>query len=227
VKECNERKFKKLGIAEKFIKIREAVPSYVSIVLAAKTRTTKEVAEAIKAGAKDIGHNYVQEALMMYAELKAAALDVNFHLIGHLQTNKISKVLDVCNCIQTVDSYKKAFEINRRTQRPIEILLEINSAMETNKKGFLPNYVDILRETEKIVMLDNVVLKGVMTMGPFCNNPEDIRLFFRKTKDIFEKIKDDFPGENIDTLSMGMSDSYKIAIEEGSNMIRLGSIVFE
>ena len=84
-----------MGIAEKFIKIREAVPSYVSIVLAAKTRTTKEVAEAIKAGAKDIGHNYVQEALMMYAELKAAALDVNFHLIGHLQTNKISKVLGI------------------------------------------------------------------------------------------------------------------------------------
>jgi hypothetical protein len=220
-----------MSIAERFRRIRDSIPETVTIVLAAKTRTASEALEAIEAGATAIGHNYVQELVSMHEALGETASRVRWHAIGHLQKNKINKVLPLADMVQTVDSLETARAIDTRVEKTgketIDVLLEINSAAEPNKSGLMPEYAHIESVAEAVAGLPHLRLRGLMTMGPLTGNPEDARPFFRATAAFFQRLRGrDRLTESLDTLSMGMSDSYLVAIEEGSTMIRLGTVVF-
>lgn len=219
-----------MTITENYQKIRNEIPWKVTIVLAAKTRSKDEILEEIAAGATDIGENYVQEAEEMRNSLGELAEKVRWHMIGHLQTNKINKALKIFDVIQTIDSLEKAMDINKRAERIGEIIpvyIEINIGSEDSKAGVKPDYQVIEDLIRKISKLTHLKIEGLMTMGPRSGNPEDIRPYFRKTKEIYERIKIlKLPNVDMKTLSMGMSNSYKVAIEEGSNMIRLGTAIF-
>jgi pyridoxal phosphate enzyme (YggS family) len=219
-----------MSIKEAYIRLRKEVPSYVTIILAAKTRTKEEVLEALTAGATDIGYNYVQEAETMYAALGEHAKRIRWHMIGHLQTNKINKALQIFDVIQTVDSLEKAIAINVRAERigkKIAIYFEINSGNELSKSGLPPDYNTVYTLAQEVSKLNNIRLEGLMTMGPSSEVPEIMRPYLHKTKEIFDQLKSQqLHNISLNTLSMGMSSSYKTAIEEGSTMIRLGTIVF-
>jgi pyridoxal phosphate enzyme (YggS family) len=225
-----------MSIANIYKRIREEIPDHVTIVLAAKNRRAEEIEEAIDAGATDIGENYVQEAGQVYSALRKKATKVKWHMIGSLQTNKINKALRIFDAIQTVESLPKAIAINRRAERAkkqrVPIYIEINIGSEDSKAGIKPvehepfdEYMEnLVRDISK---LEHIRLEGIMTMGPRFGNPEDVRPYFRRTKKIFEKIKTlSLPNVDMKYLSMGMTNSYWVAIEEGSNMVRIGTAIF-
>ncbi len=219
-----------MGIKENYQRLREEVPRYVKIVLAAKTRSVDEIKEAILAGAEIIGENYVQEAERVYKELRDLAQRIEWHFIGHLQKNKINKALSIFDVIQTVDSYELAEALNLRAERlkkVVPVFIEVNIARERNKSGIEPDYMAIKELAEKISEFNSLELKGLMTMGPLTDDPQDLRPYFRQMREFFDKLKNlNLPATDIRYLSMGMSDSYRVAIEEGANMVRIGTAVF-
>lgn len=218
-----------MGIKENYLQIRKEIPEYVKIVLAAKMRTKEEVEEVIDAGGEIIGENYVQEAERMYESLGEEAKKVKWHMIGSLQKNKISKALRVFDCIQTIDSPELAEAVNKRAQnlnRVISVFIEVNIGSEITKAGVEPNYEIVKKLAEYMSGLRYLRLEGLMTMGPRVGNPEDSRVYFRETKDIFEKLQKEISNGDLRYLSMGMSNSYKVAIEEGANVVRLGTVIF-
>jgi pyridoxal phosphate enzyme (YggS family) len=201
------------------------LPANVNLVAAAKTRTPGEILEAIEAGARIIGENYVQEAERAFQEIGNR---VEWHFIGHLQKNKVKKAVAMFDMIETVDSVELALEIDKRCEqagKTMPVLIEINSGRETQKSGVYPE--DAERLVREIADLDNIKVKGLMTMGPRYGDPEKARPYFRETKNVFDKIK----GLNITNvemkyLSMGMTNSYPVALEEGANLVRIGSKIF-
>jgi pyridoxal phosphate enzyme (YggS family) len=225
-----------MEIADNYRRIREEIPDHVTIVLAGKTRTAEEIAEAIEAGATDIGYNYVQEGAAIYGALDQTAGDVTWHMIGHLQTNKINKALRVFDVIQTIDSLEKAVAIDRRAEAAgktvIPVYIEINIGNEDTKAGISPlehepfeGYMESL--VYDLSSLAHLRLEGLMTMGPRFGNPENARPYFRRTRKLFDRLKAlTLPNVDMHHLSMGTTNSYRIAIEEGSNMVRIGSGVF-
>lgn len=214
-----------MSITERYEQIRKSIPDYVTIVAAAKTRTADEVRAAIDVGITDIGENYVQEAERAHTELGKTADDVRWHLIGHLQTNKINKALGLFDVIQTVDSVKLARAINRRAEKTVPVLIEINSGREPQKTGVLPE--DAEQVIRDIALLEKISIKGLMTMGPRFGDPEDARSYYRETKRSFDHVALlNIPGVEMEILSMGMSNAYRVAVEEGSTMIRPGTILF-
>ncbi len=216
-----------MNIAENYKKIRDQIPENVVIVLAAKTRTPEEIKEVIDAGATDIGENYLQEAEQMFSALGETAEKVRWHMIGDLQKNKINRALKVFDLVQTLSSFERAEALNQRAGKMIPVYVEINTGCEETKKGIDPDFEKIKDLVVKMSGLENISVAGLMTMGPMTGDPEDSRPYFRKAKNIFDKLNElNLPGVNLKTLSMGMSDSYRVAIEEGSNMIRLGRVVF-
>jgi len=219
-----------MRISKNYQKIREQIPEQVTIVLAAKTRTLEEVKAVIDAGATDIGENYLQEAEQMVSALGEQAKKVRWHMIGDLQKNKINRALNVFDLVQTISSHERAAALNQRalnTGRVIPVYIEINTGQEETKKGIDPDFEKVKALAVKMAGLKQLSVEGLMTMGPMTGDPEDSRPYFKKAKTIFDKINQlDISGVNLKTLSMGMSDSYLVAIEEGSNMIRLGRVVF-
>ncbi len=212
-------------IAERVKSILAELPEGVELEAAAKTRTAAEIEEAIAAGVRIIGENYVQEALKAKEEVK---LPARWHLIGHLQKNKVKKAVQIFDMIETVDSYELAEEINKKCQKinkVMPILIEINSGKEPQKAGVIPEEaIDLVK---RIAKLPYVKIMGLMTMGPWLEDPEGLRPYFRLTKELFEEIKAlNLSQVEMRYLSMGMSDSYKVAIEEGANLIRIGTKIF-
>ena len=205
--------------------ILKELPENVDLVGAAKTRTPEEVLEAIEAGLEIIGHNYVQEAEKAF---EAVGQRTKWHMIGHLQSNKAKKAVRVFDMIETVDSVKLAKAIDKacgNIKKTMPILIEINSGEEPQKAGVMPkDAVSLIREISE---LENIKVMGLMTMGPFSGDPEDARPYFQKTRELFEEIKKlNLPGVEMKYLSMGMSNSYKIALEERANMVRIGTNIF-
>lgn len=197
-----------------------AIPNNITLVAAAKSRTPGEIQEAVSAGIKAVGENYIQEAEKTFDTLGRIA---QWHFIGHLQKNKVKKAIHIFDMIETVDSIELAEEIDTRcieAGRTMEALLEINIASEPQKAGVLPENVQAL--AEKVKALKNIRLRGFMTMGPFVDDPEKLRPWFRKAAVIFNDLK----GGEIDCLSMGMTDSWRIAIDEGATMVRIGTGIF-
>lgn len=212
-------------IKENVSKILEELPEGVSLVGAAKTRSPQEVLEAVEAGLEIIGENYVQEAERAFEAVGGKA---KWHMIGHLQSNKAKKAVTVFDLIETVDSIKLARAIDRacgKIDKVMPILMEINSGEESQKAGVMPE--DAISLARDMSELNNIKLMGLMTMGPFAGDPEDSRPYFQKTKKLFEEIKTiSLPGVEMKYLSMGMSNSYKVALEEGANVVRIGAKLF-
>lgn len=212
-------------IKENVKKILDGLPENVELVAAAKARSSEEIEEAIKAGVKIIGENYIQEAQKAF---EIIGKGVKWHFIGHLQKNKVKKSVKIFDMIETVDSYPLAHEINERCKqidKIMPILIEINSGREKQKFGIFPE--DALDLVQEISPLPQIKIMGLMTMGPRFGNPEDSRPYFIETREIFEKIKVlNLPHIEMKYLSMGMTNSYQIAIEEKANMVRLGTLIF-
>ena len=205
--------------------ILDSVPSDVIVVAAAKGRTLTEVEAVIEAGITHIGHNYVQDAQLTIPALKDKA---TWHMIGHLQRNKAKKAVQLFDVLETVDSLHLAQTIERRCAaigKVIPILIEINSGEEPSKTGVLPKDVDEL--VAVISDLKHISIQGLMTMGPRFGDPENARPFFQETRQAFERLsKLNIPNVEMHYLSMGMSNSYQVAIEEGANLIRIGTKIF-
>ena len=205
------------------IEIRHSLPPGVLLVAAAKTRLPSEVRAAIHAGIKIVGYNYVQEAESMY---QIIGNEVQWHMIGHLQRNKVKKAVKLFDMIETIDSVQLAEAVNSRCaliDKVMPVLIEINSGKESNKTGVLPENIDKL--IMQIHDLPNLRVQGLMTMGPRFGNPEDARPYFKATRSAFDRLSQaGIPNVEMRHLSMGMSNSYKIAIEEGANIIRVGTV---
>jgi pyridoxal phosphate enzyme (YggS family) len=212
-------------IAENVKKILEELPESVELVAAAKTRTPEEILQAAEAGVKIVGENYVQEAQEAF---ELVGHKVKWHFIGHLQRNKVKKAVKIFDMIETLDSIELAAEIDKRCLRIgkiMPVLIEINSGKEKQKFGVWPE--DTERLIQEAVKFENIHIQGLMTMGPAFGNPEDARPYFIKTKRLFDKIKAlDIPGIEMKFLSMGMTNSFRVAIQEGANMVRIGTRIF-
>lgn len=213
------------SIAESVHLVLSELPADVMLVAAAKTRTVDEVEAVINAGVKHIGYNYIQEALPI---MEAIGQRVHWHMIGHLQRNKAKFVAEHFQMCQTVDSWRLAKYLDHRCKmagRTLSVLVEVNSGEESNKTGVLPENVEEL--VFKMSQLKNLEVQGLMTMGPRFGDPEKSRLYFQLTRKVFERIKaQNLPNIEMRHLSMGMSNSYRIAIEEGANIVRIGSKLF-
>ena len=212
-------------IKENVKQILSDLPDGVELVGAAKTRSLEEILEAIEAGLEIFGHNYVQEAESAFEVIGGRA---KWHMIGHLQSNKAKKAVKIFDMIETVDSLKLAKAINKACQdmdKVMPVLIEINSGEEPQKAGVVPE--EVIPLIKDMSELKHIKIMGLMTMGPFSGDPEDSRPYFKKTRKIFEEIKEmDHPGVEMRYLSMGMSNSYKVAIEEGANLVRIGTKIF-
>lgn len=201
------------------------LPEGVELVAAAKTRTADEIQAAIAAGIKIIGENYVQEAEEV---IKTVGRNVRWHFIGHLQRNKAKKAVELFDMIETVDSFSLAKEIEKRCRnrgKKMPVLIEINSGREPQKDGVIPEKaVELIRHISGLVHIE---IQGLMTMGPFAGDPEDARPYFVETRKIFEQLKSmELPNVNMRYLSMGMTNSYQVAVEEGANIVRIGTKIF-
>ena len=214
-----------MTIRENMNSILDELPDGVELVAAAKARLPEEVLEAVQSGIKMVGENYVQEAEKAYEMVGNKA---KWHFIGRLQKNKVKKAVKIFDMIETVDSVEIAREIDKRCEqigKVMPILVEINSGEEEQKSGVLPPDAEqLIRE---ISGLKNITVMGLMTMGPRFGNPEDSRPYFIKTREIFDMIKKlGLANVEMRYLSMGMTNSYKIAIEEGANIVRIGTKLF-
>ena len=201
------------------------LPDGVELVAAAKTRTPEEILRAADAGVRIIGENYVQEAQRAF-ELVGHL--VKWHFIGHLQRNKVKKAIKIFDMIETLDSLDLAEVIDERSRQEekiMSVLVEINSGRESQKFGVMPEETErFLQEAEGF---KNLKIKGLMTMGPAFGDPENARPFFVETKNLFDRIKSlDIQGIEMQYLSMGMTNSYRVAIEEGATIIRIGTKIF-
>jgi pyridoxal phosphate enzyme (YggS family) len=212
-----------MGIAIR--RIVDTIPPGVLLVAAAKTRSLEEIEAAIQVGVTHFGYNYVQEAIPIIQSLGDRA---KWHMIGHLQRNKAKLAVQYFDMIQTVDSWRLAQTLDRNcasAEKTMPVLVEINSGRESSKTGVLPGDVDEL--VERMSELEHIRIEGLMTMGPRFGNPEDSRPYFQATRRAFERLAiKDLPNVYMRYLSMGMSNSYRIAIEEGANIVRIGTKLF-
>lgn len=212
-------------ITENVKQLLDELPKHVTLVAAAKTRTSEEIEEAIEAGVQVIGENYVQEGEAVRSTIHKEML---LHFIGHLQTNKVKKAVHVFDMIETVDSYRLAEEIDRRCRqidKVMKVLIEINSGREPQKYGVYPENAESL--IRQISELKYIKIKGLMTMGPYSDRADIVRPYFMETKKCFDFLREcNIPSTSMQILSMGMTGSYKVAIEEGATHVRIGTKIF-
>ncbi len=200
-------------------------PEDITLVAVTKTFPAETIERAIAAGVDIVGENRVQEALEKYSLIGTR---VKWHLIGHLQSNKAKKAVEIFSLIHSIDSAELAGEVGRRAGqigKKQEILLEVNTSGEPQKYGFDPK--EVLKNLKEIKDIKGIKVLGLMTIGPLTDDVDKIRGSFKLLKKIFDEIKlQAIPNIEMKHLSMGMSGDYRIAIEEGSNMIRVGSAIF-
>ncbi len=195
----------------------------IKLVAVSKTFPPEQILEVNKLGHKDFGENKVQELMRKYNELKT--YNINWHLVGHLQTNKVKYIIDYVYLIHSVDSIKLATEINKRAEEihsVVDILVQVNTSKEEQKSGIEINKT--INLCSEIANLKSIKLKGLMTIGKFTNDENIIRENFRTLRNLYEDLKPVHPGFQF--LSMGMTSDFEIALEEGSNMLRIGSAIF-
>lgn len=218
-----------MNLSESNIKsFLESIPSGVKVVAVSKTKPVEDILAVYSCGHKIFGENRVQELKGKFEELPK---DIEWHLIGHLQTNKIKYIVEYVHMIHSVDSLKLLIAINneaRKIDRVIDVLLQIYIASEETKFGF--DYEELLAtlKSPEIKNLNNVKLCGLMGIASFTDDMQQVRKEFRHLKEVFEICKRDYflGNDSFSELSMGMSGDYKIAIEEGATIIRVGSLLF-
>ncbi len=207
-------------------RILAELPAGVELVAVAKGREPAEVLEAIEAGARVVGENYLQEAEKARSIIGSR---VKWHFIGHLQRNKVKKAVTLFDMIETVDSLLLARDIDERCAENgqlMPVLVEVNSGREPQKWGVLPE--EVKRLVGEIAKLPHIRVMGLMTMGPRVGNPEDARSYFTTTLQLFNEIQGSrLPDVEMKYLSMGMTNSYRVALQEGANIVRLGRQIFE
>lgn len=213
------------SVQDNFQKINKETGDDVLLVAVTKTHPADIINEAIDAGATDIGENKAQEIMDKYDQVKP----VRWHMIGHLQTNKVKYIIDKVDMIHSVDSLKLAKEINKRAanhDKIMDVLVQVNSAQEESKFGVTSEETGELIDAI-LANCPNVKICGLMCIAPFDENPDNVRKYFVELKKLYDDYKK-IEHDNLDFkyLSMGMSHDYKVAIEEGSNLVRVGTAIF-
>ena len=217
-----------MGIAKNLNAIKENIPGNVCLVAVSKTKPDKAIMEAYQAGHRDFGENKVQD---LVAKQERLPEDIRWHMIGHLQSNKVKYLAPFVHMLHGVDSLKLLGIINKEAEkhsRVIDCLLQVRIAREETKFGLTEADLAILLRSDAYREMKNVRIRGVMGMATYTENSEQIREEFRLLKRIFDSLKASaFEGQLwFDQLSCGMSGDYDLAIEEGSNMVRIGSLIF-
>jgi pyridoxal phosphate enzyme (YggS family) len=200
-------------------------PESIHLVAVSKTIPANRVREAIMAGVTTLGENYVQEARNKFNVL--GTFPVSWHFIGHLQSNKAKYAVRLFDLIHSVDSLKLARELNKQAKKVNKIqdvLIQINISKEPSKSGSdIENAANLIKD---IVLFENLTVKGFMAMPPFFNNPEKARPYFTALRNLRDQIQKDFPGVDLNELSMGMTGDFEVAIEEGATFVRIGTAIF-
>lgn len=213
-----------MDIAENLKKVRASLPEHVKLVAVSKTKPPEDILQAYEAGQRDFGENKIQEMVEKQVDLPA---DIRWHMIGHVQRNKVKYMASFVSLIHGVDSEKLLKEIDKRAKqhnRVIPCLLQLHIAKEESKFGFDEDELKQLISGGRLEAFKNVRLEGMMGMATFTDNTEQLRSEFRYLEGIYQQYREHFPHFN--TLSMGMSGDYPIAVEEGSTMVRIGSSIF-
>lgn len=204
---------------------------HVTLVAVSKTRTPDQILKLYEQGQKIFGENKVQELIVKHETVNKS---IEWHLVGHLQTNKVKFVVPFVSLIQSVDSWKLLLEINKQAQennRVVDVLLQIHIARELTKFGLSFQEAHEILNHPELTILTHIHIKGLMGMASLTDNEPQIRSEFRSLKLFFEEMRSgisglQMTGSDPDTLSMGMSNDFRIAIEEGSTMVRIGSAIF-
>lgn len=208
--------------------IKSEITNEVTLVAVSKKKSNDVIIEAYEAGQRIFGENRVQELTDKY---EALPKDIEWHMIGHLQTNKVKYIVPFVALIHGVHKFKLLKEINKQAKkvdRIIDVLIQFHIAQEDSKFGFDFDEAKEMLESDQIHTLENINFRGVMGMATFTDNEEQVRDEFRTLNNYFQVFKSNFFkfNEDFNIISMGMSGDYKIAIEEGSNMVRVGSAIF-
>ena len=200
-------------------------PEQVTLISVSKTKPVSMLEEAYAAGSRDFGENKVQEIMDKYPQLPE---DIRWHMIGHLQRNKVKYIIDKVSLIHSVDSLRLAQEISSQAEKKqveIDILVEVNVAGEESKFGI--SREETLKLIAEISILPHIHVQGLMTIAPFVTNPEDNREYFRQIRELAVDIRrKNIDNVNMSVLSMGMTGEYMVAIEEGATMVRVGTGIF-
>ena len=235
-------------IAENFVNVKERIevaaqkgqrsPEAIQIVVVTKGSSVTEIETVLKAGATIIAENRIQEAQQKFEKVNSLIKksidstepiqDFNWHLIGHLQRNKVKQALQMFSLIHSVDSLRLLAEISKRSvaiETVTDVLLQVNTTGEDSKYGL--NLKDVSRTIEESTIYSNVRVSGLMTMGKLTTNPEENRSLFESLRTLSEKIDiQEYPNVNMQYLSMGMTNDFEVAIEEGANLVRIGRAIF-
>lgn len=217
-----------MSVAENLLKIKKSLPQHVVLIAVSKTQPIDKILEAYHSGQRIFGENYVQELVDKYAVLPN---DIEWHFIGHLQSNKVKYIAPFVSLIHGVDSFKLLKEINKQGQknnRIINCLLQIHIAKEETKFGLDENELFEILNSDELKNFSNINICGLMGMASNTENTHEVKEEFLYLNQLFKKVKNNFIASNINvtTLSIGMSGDYQLAIECGSNMIRIGSSIF-
>jgi hypothetical protein len=217
-----------MSIQENIRKLRAEIPGHVAIIAVSKRKPVEDIMQVYEAGHRIFGENRVQELIEKQALLPG---DINWHMIGHLQTNKVKYIAGFVDMIHSVDSLKLALAIDReadKTGRVIPVLLQVYIADEESKFGFTEDELNSLLDSQELSVLRNIRIDGLMGMATYTEDLEKIRSEFRYLGEVFSRVKNAYfaGSDHFRQISMGMSGDYEIAIEEGSTMIRVGTVIF-
>lgn len=217
-----------MSVQQNIISIRKHIPAHVQLVCVSKFHPDEELLEAYNAGERVFGESKVQE---MCGKQQRLPKDIRWHFIGHLQTNKIKQIVPFVELIHGVDTFKLLVEINKQAEkqnRRVNCLLQVYIASEVTKFGFSSDELKSLLATAEWQELKNINIAGLMGMATFTDDKNQIRSEFKSLKMLFDELKNTYFVDNasFNEISMGMSDDYQIAIEEGSTMVRVGSSIF-
>ncbi len=217
-----------MSIKENYQEIRKTIPDNVLLLAVSKTKPKENIEELYQIGVRDFAENKVQE---LCAKYEALPKDIKWHFIGHLQTNKIKYMIDFVYLIHSVDSAKLLLELDKQAQkhnRKINCLLQPKIALEDSKTGFSIEEIHNLINEDFFSKLENINICGLMGMGTNTDKQDEIKKEFASVKKLFDELKNGYFRENsnFNILSMGMSEDYKIAIEQGSSLVRIGSTIF-
>lgn len=217
-----------MGISENFKAIKSTIPKHVKLVAVSKTKPISDIELAYQSGQRIFGENKVQELQEKHPALPD---DIEWHMIGHLQTNKVKFIAPFIDLIHAVDSIKLLKEINKqalKNDRTIPVLLQFHIAEEESKFGLSLDKATEMISSEEFSALENIAVYGVMGMATFTEDQNQVKTEFSKLTSIFNKLKTDYFSNSgcFKEISMGMSGDYKLAIETGSTMVRVGSLIF-
>ena len=192
-------------------------PDEITLIAVTKGLTTQVVDDAVKAGISHIGENRVQEAMEKIGNLSTLQPRPTWHMIGHLQTNKVKTAVEIFDIIHSIDSLRLAQALSGRAKKTIPVLLQVNIAQEEPKSGF--SEIELSKAMVEITRLPGLTIKGLMTIAPLVSDPEEVRPIFQRLRELRDSL-------GLEHLSMGMSDDFEIAVEEGATMLRIGRAIF-